>query len=187
MGETKVVTANDGFYQMTSGGKIDFLLNDSLKFYLKEEGEKKFLYNLNIGALPCIVNPFRLFAGQTKDILYRVIHTCQFLSVPRKRIESCPEKMIFLDVLMSHAYSQHHQCMVNAFRGTTKATLEQRLYTYLTDKARKLDTKSLSIPHKLMAIDLNCSREAVSRGLKKLEQKNKLVRKPRSVELCTNL
>ena len=47
--------------------------------------------------------------------------------------------------------------------------MDERLISYLGEKSDKLNTKELDITHQEIAYDLNSSREAVSRLLKKLE------------------
>jgi CRP/FNR family transcriptional regulator len=48
--------------------------------------------------------------------------------------------------------------------------MDERLLRYLEDKSYALNTKIIQTTHQNIAYDLNASREAVSRLLKKLEQ-----------------
>lgn len=57
-----------------------------------------------------------------------------------------------------------------AFKG-----MDDRLFYYLRTQFQKLKTRELRLTHNDIAIDLNSSREVISRLLKKMEQRGDLV------------
>jgi Mn-dependent DtxR family transcriptional regulator len=65
-------------------------------------------------------------------------------------------------------------------------SIENRLLKYLKTISNILEDKELYLPLNTIAKDLNYSRETISRGLKKLEEMNELIKKNRSILLLKN-
>ena len=66
-------------------------------------------------------------------------------------------------------YSARFEEMLSALDSVAFASLDTRLLRYLTERENALDTNEFQITHQQIAQELNSSREAVSRLLKKLE------------------
>ena len=66
-------------------------------------------------------------------------------------------------------YSARFEEMLSALDSVAFESLDNRLIRYLSDRESALDTEEFNITHQQIAQELNSSREAVSRLLKKLE------------------
>jgi CRP/FNR family transcriptional regulator len=66
-------------------------------------------------------------------------------------------------------YSARFEEMLSALDSVAFESLDTRLLRYLADREQALDTHEFHITHQQIAQELNSSREAVSRLLKKLE------------------
>jgi CRP/FNR family transcriptional regulator len=66
-------------------------------------------------------------------------------------------------------YSARFEEMLSALDSVAFESLDTRLLRYLSDREQALDTHEFHITHQQIAQELNSSREAVSRLLKKLE------------------
>ena len=66
-------------------------------------------------------------------------------------------------------YSARFEEMLSALDSVAFASLDTRLIRYLTERENALGTNEFQITHQQIAQELNSSREAVSRLLKKLE------------------
>jgi CRP/FNR family transcriptional regulator, anaerobic regulatory protein len=66
-------------------------------------------------------------------------------------------------------YSARFEEMLSALDSVAFESLDTRLLRYLSDREHALDTNEFHITHQQIAQELNSSREAVSRLLKKLE------------------
>jgi len=71
-------------------------------------------------------------------------------------------------------YSSRFEEMLNALDYVAFENLDQRLLKYLSDRESALKTGELHITHQQIALELNSSREAVSRLLKKLESMGRI-------------
>lgn len=69
-------------------------------------------------------------------------------------------------------YSARFEEMLSTLDQTAFESLDTRLIKYLNDKKTVLETSDFNITHQQIATELNSSREAVSRLLKKLEGLN---------------
>ena len=72
------------------------------------------------------------------------------------------------------SYNNRFQELFNALDNIAFLRMDERLLKYLANKSRTLSSKELGITHQEIARELNASREAVSRLLKKLERANLL-------------
>lgn len=61
--------------------------------------------------------------------------------------------------------------------------MDERLLSYLREKALRLDTNVLDLRHHQIARELGTAREVVSRILKKLEQEQLVVQHPHGIEI----
>jgi CRP/FNR family transcriptional regulator len=66
-------------------------------------------------------------------------------------------------------YSARFEEMLSALDSVAFESLDNRLLKYLSDREHALDTQEFHITHQQIAQELNSSREAISRLLKKLE------------------
>jgi CRP/FNR family transcriptional regulator len=66
-------------------------------------------------------------------------------------------------------YSARFEEMLSALDSVAFESLDTRLLRYLTEREHALETNEFNITHQQIAQELNSSREAVSRLLKKLE------------------
>ena len=70
------------------------------------------------------------------------------------------------------SYNSRFQELFNALDNIAFLRMDERLLKYLANKSKTLESKELEITHQEIARELNASREAVSRLLKKLERAN---------------
>lgn len=71
---------------------------------------------------------------------------------------------LFLDL-----YNDRYRDLIDTISVLTYEKLDQRLWQYLQNRARVLNTKDLHLTHREIASDLASSREVISRLLKRLE------------------
>ena len=71
-------------------------------------------------------------------------------------------------------YSARFEEMLSALDSVAFESLDDRLVRYLVDREHALKTKEFHITHQQIALELNSSREAVSRLLKKLENNGQI-------------
>ena len=69
------------------------------------------------------------------------------------------------------AYDKRMIGLIEAIDNIAFTKMDERLITYLKNRAKTLDSSTIITTHQIIATDLNASREAISRLLKSLERK----------------
>ena len=96
------------------------------------------------------------------------------ITIPLKSMEEWMTKYPSWKNYIMLSYNQRFQELFNALDKIAFLKMDERLLKYLASKSRTLNSKVLEITHQEIARELNASREAISRLLKKLEQSNLL-------------
>jgi len=81
------------------------------------------------------------------------------------------------------AYAQRFEELLNTIDSITFSDMEGRLVRYLKEKSKALRSNEFHVTHQQIAYDLNSSREAVSRLLKKMETKKLIKLSRNKIEL----
>ncbi|QBQ40209.1 Crp/Fnr family transcriptional regulator [Sphingobacterium psychroaquaticum] len=74
-----------------------------------------------------------------------------------------------------NSYAERMNEMLQAVDSLAFSNMEERIESYLVEKAKLLDDRILTLTHQQIATELNTSRVVVSRLLKKLENEHKIV------------
>ncbi|MDZ7847979.1 MAG: Crp/Fnr family transcriptional regulator [Owenweeksia sp.] len=98
----------------------------------------------------------------------------EFLAVPRNAISRWLSEYPSWRQFILQMYSDRFNALLEAVDSIAFQQLDQRLLSYLTDKAIAGGNPKLNITHQQIADDLHSSREVISRLLKKLEKLEKI-------------
>ncbi|QKX03599.1 Crp/Fnr family transcriptional regulator [Aquimarina sp. TRL1] len=147
-----------------------FLIYGSLELYLKHYEKRRFLYRLESEQLP-IVSINSSLSNSSIDFFCKSLKESAilFISLDNIRRYSMESEAFRKSFIKSQEY--HYSSMLTAIESYTKDGLEKRLYNYLLTKSNLYNSQELSISQHEISEELNCSREAVIRNLKKLKIK----------------
>ncbi len=159
-----------------------FITNGLLKVFIEQENSSLLLYHL-CNESNCIASFMNIFTNTPIEVSMQAIHDSTLLWVSNAKIIEWSEQFMCLKLALINSYQNNRYHLRNALKNLTINTLEDRLYEYLKTKSRHYKTSDLKIPHSEIAMDLNFSREAISRAVKRLEIIKKVIRKPRSIVL----
>lgn len=152
-----------------------------IKLYREdEEGNEFFIYQLDAGQA-CSLSLACSAKHETSEVLARALTDATILAIPLE----------FMDQWMAR-YKSWYQFAVTSYRDRFEELLktidaiafksmDERLEFYLSNRVKKTG-KILKITHQEIANDLSCSREVISRLLKKMESKNWLIINRNSIE-----
>ena len=96
------------------------------------------------------------------------------ISIPLKSMEDWMSRYQSWKNFIMISYNNRFQELFNALDQIAFLRMDERLLKYIANKSRTLHSKELGITHQEIARELNASREAISRLLKKLERANLL-------------
>lgn len=107
---------------------------------------------------------------KTSDIKAVAEEDSEILAIPIKYIDEWSRDHIEWKNFIMHSYNIRFKELLATIDAIAFAQLDQRLIKYLSKKIELTQKKEFQITHKQIALDLNTTREAVSRLLKKMEQ-----------------
>ncbi|WP_459211877.1 Crp/Fnr family transcriptional regulator [Aquimarina rhabdastrellae] len=170
------------FHEGHSNNYTTLLIKGSLELYLEHIDKKILLYPLTSKQI-CLISLTNLFGGYPVNFSSIALEDCILLSIPLDKVIDWSSEFPILRELIIKSHQHHYSSILRVIQSLIEEPLENRLLSYLKLKTVYHNSNELSIPHQQIANDLNCSREAVSRTLKKLEKNNILKRNIRSITL----
>lgn len=174
--ESGTVIMDFGSYVKT----MPLLYEGSLKIMrMNEKGEEIFLYYLSPG--DTCASAFSCCMMQKKSLLKtEAEEDVSFIGVPLKYADLWMSKYPIWRNFIVQNYDRRLMELIETVDIIAFSKMDERLLDYLEKKSEVLNTRQIPTTHQEIANDLNASREAVSRLLKKME-KDQLVKLGRNV------
>ncbi len=156
------------------GDDIPFvpLVQSGVLRIIREDGEGReiFLYHLFPGQI-CAMAINCCQAGRQSMVKAIAEDDTEVLQIPVKVIEEWfkyPEWKAFVNNTYSNRFSE----LIQVIDLVAFSHLDTQIWHYLHQRALSLNTQTLSVTHQQIADELHTHREAVSRLLRTMEQKN---------------
>lgn len=153
---------------------MPLLLNGAIKILREDEnGDELLLYFLERGdtcamTLTCCM-------GQSKSRIRAIAETDgALLMIPVEKMEDWLTKYKTWRNFVFDSYNVRLMEMLEAIDTLAFMNLDERLYKYLTDKAKVLGSTEINTTHQEIAYEMHTSRVVISRLLKALELKGKI-------------
>jgi len=169
----EIVEKKAGEKVIDFGAYVRFLplvLSGSLKISrINRSGEEIFLYY--VGSGDTCASSFSCCMIQKKSLLKaEAEEDVRFISVPLKYADLWMSRYPQWRNFVVQMYDKRMMELIETLDTIAFSKMDERLMEYLQKKAEILNTRKLSITHQEIADDMNASREAVSRLLKKIEK-----------------
>lgn len=167
----------EGDLLMDIGSKIEtipMIISGSVKVMREdEEGHELLLYYLGKGET-CAMSLTCCMAFKRSEIRAVAQEDLTMLAIP---IEYMDEWMKYRDwrSFVMNTYRMRFEELLDALDSIAFLKMDERLLKYLNEKSKSLNATEIHISHQEIAVDLNSSREVISRILKQMEIK-KLVK-----------
>lgn len=171
---------------MEIGETIKFmpiLLNGAIKIMREDEnGDELLLYFLERGdtcamTLTCCL-------GNHKSKIQAISETDgELIMIPIDKMEEWIIKYKSWRNFVFESYNIRLMEMLEAIDTLAFMKMDERLYKFLTDKAKVLGTTEITNTHQEIATEMNTSRVVVSRLLKTLEQEGKIKMNRNKIEI----
>lgn len=159
---------------------LPLIFKGSLKIMrMNEKGEEIFLYYLRPG--DTCASSFSCCMMQKKSLLKtEVEEDVSYIAVPLKYADLWMSKYPMWRNFIVQMYDNRLMELIATVDTIAFSKMDERLLDYLNKKSTILQSRKIPTTHQDIANDINASREAVSRLLKKME-KDHLVRLGRNV------
>jgi len=154
---------------------VPMIIEGSIKVLRQsvDSGNELFLYYLNPGETCAMA--FTCCMMQRKSEIKTIAEDkTSIISIPLKSMEDWMSRFQSWKNFIMLSYNNRFQELFNALDQIAFLRMDERLLKYLANKSRAVHSKELGITHQEIARELNASREAISRLLKKLERANLL-------------
>lgn len=149
-----------------------------------ENGGEFFMYYLQPGQA-CAVSIICATKSQTSQIMAKVVEDVELIMIPLSLMEKWMMQYRSWYEFVIMTYRSRFEEILEVVDNIAFRAMDERLEFYLKRHAKACDCKELKLSHQEIAIELNTSREVISRLLKKMEQRG-LVRLYRNnIELLT--
>lgn len=149
---------------------LPIILNGSIKISrVDDEGHAMFLYYIEKGKT-CAMSITCCLGQTTSMIEAEVEEDVDLLMVPLAQSETWMAKYKSWRNFILNSYSNRMDELLTALDEIAFRQLDERLINYLEKKAEIQGSREIHITHSKIAHELNSSREAVSRLLKKMEK-----------------
>lgn len=153
---------------------MPLLLNGAIKILREDEnGDELLLYFLERGdtcamTLTCCM-------GQSKSRIRAIAETDgAMVMIPVEKMEEWLTQFKTWRNFVFDSYNIRLMEMLEAIDTLAFMNLDERLYKYLTDKAKVLGDTEIHTTHKVIAYEMHTSRVVISRLLKALELQGKI-------------
>ncbi|KGO87917.1 Crp/Fnr family transcriptional regulator [Flavobacterium suncheonense] len=171
---------------MEIGETIKFmpiLLNGAIKIMREDEnGDELLLYFLERGdtcamTLTCCL-------GNNKSKIQAISETAgELIMIPIEKMEEWIVKYKSWRNFVFESYNTRLMEMLEAIDTLAFMKMDERLYKFLTDKAKVLGTTEITNTHQEIATEMHTSRVVISRLLKTLEQEGKIKMNRNKIEI----
>jgi CRP/FNR family transcriptional regulator len=159
---------------------MPLLYQGSLKILrMNDRGEEIFLYYLSPG--DTCASAFSCCMMQKKSLLKtEAEEDVSFIGVPLKYADLWMSKYPIWRNFIVQNYDKRLMELIETIDTIAFSKMDERLLDYLQKKSEVLNTRQIQTTHQEIANDINASREAVSRLLKKME-KDQIVKLGRNI------
>lgn len=158
-----------------SAKKIPLIVRGSIKVMREDQdGNELFLYYLNEGQT-CAMSLNCAMINTKSEIHAIADDDAVVISISAEIAAEWFSSKNEWQKLILETYQMRFKEMLSTIDGIAFLQLDERVLKYLTQKKAVIAGNELSLTHQQIADDLNSSREVISRVLKILEKKEKLV------------
>ncbi len=132
-------------------------------------GDEIFLYYLSAG--DTCASSFSCCLAQKRSFIKTIAEEdCKVIAIPVQYVDEWISKYRNWKEFVMQAYDRRIMELIDTIDSIAFMKMDERLMKYLEDRAFVTGSQTIHLTHQEIATDLNASREAVSRLLKKLER-----------------
>lgn len=159
------------------------ILKGQLKIYREgNDGEEFLMYYLQPGQA-CAISLICSTKNQTSQITAKVVEDVEAVTFPLSLMDKWMMNHRSWYEFVIYTYRTRFEEVLEVIDNIAFRAMDERLEFYLKRHAKACGCKEINLSHQEIAIELNTSREVVSRLLKKMEQRGLLRLHRNQIEL----
>lgn len=152
---------------------IPLVISGLLKVTKREDDKEILLYYIKEGE-SCIMSFSACIANSASTIYAVTEMPTELLLVSRDSLQELLLKHPSFNNFFHSLYQNRYDELIGTINQLVFKKFDERLYQYLLQKSKNLDSRELQITHQKIAQDTGTIREVVSRTLKKIEKEGKI-------------
>ncbi len=137
------------------------------------DGNELLLYYLHENEV-CAMSLTCCMTQQTSSINAVTEEETEVLLIPREKPGIWTTKYPLWNEFVMQTFQHRFRKLIETLDAVAFMKLDQRVVKYFTDRHKKSGATTFTGTHQYLALQLNSSREVISRQLKKLEKKGKI-------------
>lgn len=147
------------------------VISGKIKVYREDEdGGEFFMYYLHSGQA-CALSMVCATKSEKSKIMAKVVEDAEVISVPLSLMDKwMMEHRSWYEFVIS-TYRNQFEEVLEVLDSVAFRAMDERLEFYLKRQVASCNCKDLKLSHQEIGMDLNTSREVISRLLKKMEQR----------------
>lgn len=159
------------------------ILKGQIKIYREgEDGEEFLMYYLQPGQA-CAISLICSTKNKTSQITAKVVEDVEAVAIPLNLMDKWMMNHRSWYEFVISTYRTRFEEVLEVIDNIAFRAMDERLEFYLKRHAKACGCKEINLSHQEIAIELNTSREVISRLLKKMEQRGLVTLHRNQIEL----
>ncbi len=152
---------------------VPLVIKGLIRVSRNEDAKELLLYYIHPGEM-CIMSFSACCNNSTSLIEAITLEETKLLLIPSNKIREWITQHPSFNFYVYEMFNKRYLDLIDTINQLIFNRLDERLFSYLNEKASLSGNKQISITHQQIATDMGTAREVISRLLKKLELENKI-------------
>jgi len=153
---------------------VPLVINGLIRVSRIEEDKELLLYYIHPGEM-CIMS-FSACCSNSASLIEAVtLEETRILLIPSVKLREWINQYPSFNLYIYAMFNRRYLDLIDTIDQLIFNRLDERLFSYLKEKAVLSGNKRVNITHQQIATDMGSAREVISRLLKKLELENKII------------
>lgn len=161
---------------------MPIVINGVIKVYKKYEERDLLLYYIKPNE-SCIMSFAAGLKNEPSNVYAETEEDTTALLIPIDKIRVWIKEYPDLNALFFQQYNIRYGELLETIQDVMFNKMDKRLYDYLKEKSKLLNSNPLKMSHRQIAGDLGTAREVVSRVMKKLENEGKVEQQAKGIKI----
>ncbi len=154
-------------------------------FRESENGDEAFMYYLEPGSA-CALSMLCASRQKTSEITSKAVEDSTVIMIPIQYTDELMKYHQDWYNFVIETYRLRFEEMLEVFDSVVFKSMDERLEIYVNNQFKTFNSNRIELTHQEIANDLNTSREVISRLLKKMEQRGKIILNRKFIERAGN-
>lgn len=158
------------------------IIDGMLKAHLDQDNSSLLLYHISPNNNP-VIALMNMTESHAAPISITAIENSTLLWIPNNKIAEWQGLSLSFKKIIINSSEYNINTMLNRLKNLLTHSLENRLFYYLKNKSTVYQQEDIYISRAEISSDLKTPLASISRAIRRLENRHKIISKPRSIQL----